>query len=269
MAVDFGRIFGKALSYSLSFDKLLPFFALNALFFSFVVFSIDSLIDFLPYVEADLNSMPMAAKLSLGGFVSVAFVFILLAFILALAKIFLSTAVTENARLSYGKKDKPLAASFKTVKNRYFSVLVATLLVSIIGMVASSVPVIGWLLNFFVSLLFLFIIQSIIISNKDAPGSLRDSYKLFMQNKFNVILFWFIMTLIGFFIIFIAIMPLALALVPLFVSGAIDKYSLLFFVRDNIGMFFACSILFSVAAAYLDVFTEAAKTFFYIGLKKK
>jgi hypothetical protein len=73
--------------------------------------------------------------------------------------------------------------------------------------------------------------------------ALRDSYKLFMKNKLEVLVFWVLLTLICLLIFLIALVPIAIILLPIILSAktlsaaALIKSGMpLFLVADECGV---------------------------------
>jgi hypothetical protein len=267
MTVDFGKIFGKALRYSFSFDRMLPFFVIDLLIILSIIIFVDSIVNVIPYMGMDLTKLPLAVQGSMVGFVSIALGFIAIIVILSLISLFLSGVITDNARLAYGKKEKHITASFGIAKKKYWSILGATILVMIITWIANLVPFIGWIITIVVSWLFLFIIQSVIIANKGAVDALKDSYNLFMKNTRGVLIFWLMFSIIGILIILVALIPVGIIALPIIFSA--KSLSIMTLLRSNMILVFVCGVILAAFLAYLSVFQEAARTFFYLNIKKK
>lgn len=267
MSADFGKIFGKALRYAFSFDRMLPFFVVDLMLIVSMLVFINSLVNAMLYFGGDFSSLPLAGQASVGSFLSTLSVFIIIFIVLALVQLFLSGAIADNARLSYGKKEQHITSSFAIVKKRYWSIVGATILTGLISFAVNIIPYIGWLISFIVPWFFIFIIQAVIISNKGAVDALKDSYKLFMKNKLDVIIFWLLLAIIGFAIFLIALLPIGIILLPIILSA--KTLSAMALIESSMPLILICCVIFSAFLAYMNVFQEAARTFFYLGVKKK
>lgn len=268
--MDFGKIFSKAFYYSFSFNRVLPFFIVNVIMISSILYFLDYLIDIIPLISA--------GYMSAMGIVSTSILFILIYIALAMVNLFISGAVTDNARLSWEKKEKSITASFGIAKKKYLSILGASLIAAIISSLVTVIPYIGWLAAIVVSWIFLFIIPSIIVSNKKAVDALRDSYEIFIKQKFNVFLFWLLLVIIvlAVFTVFVIIpvillaMPVLTQMIPATVDNTAISDSEIFmdFLRENIGIFYIAGIFIAAVLAYLSVLQDSAKAFFYMSVKK-
>ncbi len=267
MSTDFGKIFGKALRYAFSFDKMLPFFVIDLMIVVSILVFLNSLINAALYFGGDFSSLPLAGQASVVSFLSTIFVFIIIIIVLAMIQLFFSGAIADNARLSYGKKEQHITSSFAAVKKRYWSIVGATVLTGLISFAVNIVPFIGWLISFIVSWFFIFIVQAVIISNKGAVDALKDSYKLFMKNKLDVIVFWLLLAIIGFLIFLIALVPITIVLLPIIVSA--KTLSAMALIKSSMPLILICGVILSAFLAYMNVFQEAARTFFYLNVKKK
>jgi len=270
---DFGKTFGEAFRFGLNAKRILPFFILNLIALS-VVFM---------FINAFVNALPLIGVLS---FESIVWVFLsyfigfiviggVVLIIVWLANLYFRAAVVDNARNYWKKKNAPLSISFDIARKKFWSVLGATILVVAISVAVSMVPIIGGIISLIISWFFLFIVQFIVISNKNAFGSLKNGYMLFMKNKLDVFFFWLILLIISLLLFVIAMIPIMIVAFPIIieflqvsVSGG-NVLSLLPFVKQHMAGLFAGSVVSMAILSYVTVFQEGASTFFFMKIKKK
>jgi len=267
VSADFGKIFGKALRYAFSFDRILPFFVVDLIIVVSILVFLNSLVNAMLYFGGDFSSLPLVGQASVGSFFSTLLIFAIIIIVLVLVQLFFSGAIADNARLSYGKKEQHITSSFAAVKKRYWSILGATILTGLISSAVNIVPYIGWIISFIVSWFFIFIVQAVIISNKGAVDALKDSYKLFMKNKLDVIVFWLLLAIIGFAIFLIALLPVGIIMLPIILSA--KTLSAMALIKSSMPLILICGVIFAAFLAYMNVFQEAARTFFYLNVRKK
>lgn len=276
MPIDFGKIFSKAFTYALSVNKLLPYFIINVLMFGMFLVIFNLAIDIIPVIILSNGSLESLEYLaSIGSTVSFILIAIAGGFVFSFLKLFIDAAVTDNSKLYWSKKSKILSTSYGIAKKRYISMLGAVILTGLIVTFISYIPLIGWILTIIASLALLFIIQSIIISGKNAVDSLKDSYKIFKSDKLNVFIFWLLLAVISGILGIVAIMPIIIAAIPiilpaskLIASG--DSFSSLIpIIKANMLFVIIGGVLSSALRSYLEAFQQSARTFFYLSSKKR
>ncbi len=282
MPVNFGKTFSSALRYALSLKRILPFFLINLIVAAFVFVFIDYAVDILPMViSGSFTSIPITTLI----YATLAFVAII--GVTALLRIYVQAAITDNAASYWQKKRKKLTKSFPGSR-KYITVLLALVLAGVISSIITAVlayiPTAGNFLSALASILFglifLFIIQIVVISNKGVVDSIKAGYALFMKSKLDVLVFWIVLVILSIIIALVAIIPIAVALIPvigllaesLIVPGASTAAILgdiIPLIKANMLSIAVASIITSFIIAYLSVFQEAAKTFFYLQKKKR
>jgi len=180
-----------------------------------------------------------------------------------------------------------LKKGFDAVKGKYLSLLGATIIFFLIVMAASMVigiieaaiqtSFINTLVSVIISMILMLYVPSIMLNKKSAIDSLKESYNIFMKNKVEVILFWILSTVINLVILGIALIPVVIALLPV-ISSVIQMFaanditmlpSIFMSVQQSIPLLAVAGVISAAIIAYMSVFQEAAKTFFYISVKKK
>ncbi|MFH0832750.1 MAG: hypothetical protein V1900_03470 [Candidatus Aenigmatarchaeota archaeon] len=277
MRADFGKTFSMAFRYAFNIERLLPFFIINIVLVGFALLFVDSAINILPLMMT--NGFAIGSIVS--SFLVVAAVFI----IAALLNIFLRTVITDNAKLYWQKKKSRIAKSVPVAKKRYLTIVIALILVSLISGFASSVlvpiPFLGRAFSVIASLvltmIFLFVMQIIIISNKGAIDGIREGYRLFVKSPLEIFLFLIVFAILSFVILFVAIIPVLAVLLPIAIQSAALFMnpnaavfaSIVSMVKANMFSFAVAGTISSAIFAYLYVFQESAKTFFYMQKKSR
>ena len=270
MAVNFSKVFGNAFRYSFSFQRILPFFVLNLIIVGILLLLLNNLATIIPNLTGVAGIIAPSVN-SILYFYLYFMVFIIVFFLI---KLFFVGVIIDDAK-KYPKKKK-LSSSFGIVKKKYMSILGASLLVAVIAGLAGSIPILGAFLSIIVSWLFLFIVPFIILKNKSAIDSLKESYNLIMKNKADVFLFWLLLLVLGVLIFLVSLIPLAISsfsiLVPLYqvyLEGTINMTAILTIVQQNLGYLTVGAVISSIGLAYMSVFQESAKTFFFLQKKKR
>lgn len=261
--VNFGKIFGEAFRFGFSANRLLPFFIVNVLILSLIFLFIDSVAAILPQL---VGSVPVAIL----SIIITAIPFVLGFGILFLIQLYFMAAITDNAKYYWTKKPKPLSSSYNIAYKKYISVLAAVILSSLIGVAVSLIPFAGWLIAIIISWFFLFIVQFVVLTNTGAVDSLSRGYRLFMDSKLDVFLFWLLTALIGIALFIVALIPLAVVAIPFLLvafqslSSGEGLASLLSLIKQNLMPLFAGGVITMAIMSYATVFQEGAKTFFFL-----
>jgi len=277
MPADFGKTFSSAFKYAFAFRRILPFFLINLILVAFIFIFIDSATNLLPLLVSNAwSSIPISTILY------ATLIFLAVIAVTTLMRIFFQATITDNARFYWQKKKKGLSKSFPTGR-KYITVLFALILAGIISSFVSAIlqyiPIGGVFLAMIASILlgliFLFLIQIIVISNKGVVNSLKEGYRLFMRNKLDVFLFWLVLIILSLLILLVAIIPILIAAVPIIglliesvTAGSAILENLIPLIKSNMLSLGIASIISSLILAYMSVFQESAKTFFYMQKKK-
>ncbi len=259
---DFGNIFGKAFGCAWSLKRMLPFFVVNLVILAGLLAFLDRGIGFFESlvlktatIESVMTFVPVALALFLG--------LIVVFFIM----LYLQAGLVDNARNFYNKKEISFAKSLTAIRPKYMSVVGATLLTVLVAFILGSIPFIGFIFALVISWMFLVYMPSIIIGSKRAVDSVRDSYMVFMDNKMQTFLFWLLLTIMGLVLLVLALIPAGLSILPVILSGT--KIGILAALKSNISLLAVGGIISAFCLAYVQVFQESAKAFYYIEVKKK
>jgi hypothetical protein len=281
MRVDFGKTFSFAFKYAFNLKRILPFFIINLLLVAFAFVFIDYAIDLLPILlSGSFTSIPVTTL------IYAALVIFVVVAVTSLLKIYFQAVITDNAGSYWQKKKKALSKSLPSGRT-YLTVLIALILAGLITSIVTSVldfvAVLGRFLavicSIVLGLIFLFLIQIIVISKRGIVDSIKAGYALFMKNKFDVFIFWLVLTILSFILLLVAIIPIGIVLIPIitpFISAMSTStgFSSLLgnitaLIQANMLSLAVAGIVSSFIIAYLSVFQESAKTFFYMQKKRR
>jgi len=283
MGVDFGRVFSSALSYAFGLKRLLPFFVLNLAMVAFALVFINSIVDIAPLLIS--GGASAAPWLNIAGAV---LSLLILMVVISLVRIFYQGVITDNARAYWQKKNVKLSKSYPIAKKKYITILLALILSGVISFFVSFVfafagtvgAFLSLVASFILSLIFLFLIQIIIISNKGVLDSIREGYRLFTKNILDVFVFWLILMVLSLLIVVVALIPVFVALIPVIAPlvesasgsvtyGAEFAGEIISAVKSNMLGLGIAGVISALIIAYMQAFQEAAKTFFYMQKKKR
>ena len=260
-SADLGKIFSKAFSCGLSFKRILPFFILGFVSLLIIFASAESFIIFMKEVVASKATGIMFFS----HIASIAVIILAFFVVIFLVYIYFVGGLIDNVKNYWSGKEVKFMASLKAAKPLYFSLLLATIFVGIISGILGSIPFIGFLFSIVLSWLFLVYQPSVIASGKNAVESIRESYSIFMENKLQTLLFWAVLIIVSLVFIIFALIPLILSAIPAFVmmksAGALAAF------KANILILFAGSLITVFLFCYVTVFSESAKTFYYMSVK--
>jgi len=266
--MDYGKIFSTALKYGFNAKRIGIFFILLLPIFGSVIFGLST------FMQAASNP----AALSLVGVMTSILVLLVVVGIVMLVSIYVKGLISADAS-SYWKSKKriSLCNSKPSMKGRYLSILGATIIIGFIVGIINQIPFIGWLISIVLSWMFLFYLQSIVLGKKGAIDSIKESYYIFMDNKLEVFLFWLLLTIIGGVIMFIALIPLIIAALPILMpiisaimTNDITALSgIVQLIQQNLMTIGIGGLVTIAIMSYLTLFQEAAKVFFYNSVKKK
>ncbi len=159
-------------------------------------------------------------------------------------------------------------------KSRYFSLFSASLLLWIAAFALALVPLIGVLLSIAISLVFFFLLPSIIVGKKNAIDSFRDSAGIFTEKPLPAIAIFLLVGITAFIIMLPFIAFALLVFAPaIFESFAVAGSEAAFYsllsksLSSDIPSAVFISLITSVGAAISGTFALKAQTDFYKQLK--
>jgi hypothetical protein len=259
---DIGKSIGTAISCGASLKRIFPFFLVNLVFLVVIAAFFDNAVSFMSSVV--MKTISFADVMTIvPAVLSISVVSIVLFFV----TVYFEAGLADNARNFWLRKEVSFRKSLKSIKPTYVSLVGATILVVLISMILNFIPFVGWILAIIVSWLFLFVMPAVVISKNDAVGGLEDSYKIFMKNKLRTFAFWLVLIVISGVFSILAFVPLFIAALPAF--AAVPAVGFIAALKANFALLIVGGVISSFLLGYVKVFSESAKTFYYIQSKKK
>ncbi len=265
--VELGSVFGKALSYSASVKRMAPFFGLNLLLLASLFAFLGSFLQFFSFTAGP--------NLAAAGPVLFSLIFVFVAIIIIFfVTVLFDGMITDDVQRNYKKEQQLLSKSLHIAKSKYWSMLGATVLASAIVVIVNFIPFVGWLVSIIVSWFFLFVVPYVIIGNQHAVDAVKKSYRLFMDNKSDVILFWILLSIITIALTLLAFLPIIVAALPVFIAflSALQSGSfsaLAPAIQSTMLPLTIGAIISAFILAYVSVYKAAATTFFFAKVRKK
>ncbi|MBI3190867.1 hypothetical protein HYZ41_04145 [archaeon] len=257
---NIGKAIGTAISCGASLKRMFPFFVVNLIYLVTIAAFFDAAATFLKDAASGEFVKIFAF---LPNLAMVAIVFIIMFFV----SLFLQAGLVDNARNYWNKKEVKFGKSLKTVRPMYISLVGASILVVVISLILNIVSLIGWLLSLVASWFFIVVTQSVILSKKNAVSALEDSYNVFMKNKWQTFAFWLVLVVLSVVFSVLAFVPVLLAALPALAAASTIGFIAAF--KANFSLFIIGGIVSSFFLAFVTTFSESAKTFYYMQVKKR
>jgi len=184
----------EGIKFILSLKTTIPYFLLHLLtFYSLIGF-------FSILINITSSNMGILGRLfSLG-------IYLPLFILIGLAYLWVNGAIIDQAK-NYPRR-KSLTKSFKYSTSKYLTILCAAILYVILTAIFSSLPYIGSILSFILSLFLFFLYPVIIVDNKGCLDSFKKSINTFLKFPLETFVTWLLMSIIGFIIVGIFAIPL-------------------------------------------------------------
>ncbi len=272
--IDYSGAISKGLRFGVNPKRWLQFFILDLIFLgigaSIILPNIQNMGTLIAGTQDVTNMFQLA-----GMAVSVLAIVI----VWVLVRIWFAGAMIHQ---SNKEKDK-IGDSYRISCRKYPSLFMATLIVSIIGVVVGMIPYyVGLILSIIVSWLFFFILQGVIVSKLGFSKTIGNSYKIFRGKPLKVFLAWLLITIITTVIYLIFTLPIMATTMGIFVpqmglmgmTQPISGAELLSSIapgtlQSNIPMMLVGAIIALIGFAIATTFALKAQTEFYNQFKKK
>ncbi|HLD83657.1 MAG TPA: hypothetical protein VI979_02270 [archaeon] len=255
MEIDYGKIFGKAAAYALSGHRLMPMFAINSAML----------------LSAFMLVQGILASGSLGALFSAIGTFVIILIIIALASIFFVTAYVHDASDYWKGKDLDVSHSYRYAKNKYLKMLGATVLVGIvssaISMMDVGLPIVNIPFGIIIGLIFMMYTPIIVLESKGLINSMKESYSIFMHNKFDVLAYWWLLSGIQMAIFLLSLIPLAIFAWPA-ITAAISGVPVAQAMQANAATISFGILGMAAVMSYSTIFGIASLTFMYAYVKR-
>jgi len=265
MAIDIGKVIGTSFRYAFSINRILPYFVINLFILAGIVILFTSAVGMVQTMQ-----MGNQGLVYIGRFLSAFILFVISIVIISLAKLLVDASIADNSRKFWAGKDRFLSSSYPLAKKKYLSTLGAVIITGIITFLLSLIPFVGWLVSMIVGIMLLFVIQAVVIGNKNATVALSESYGVFRKNTINTIIFWILAFFIVIGFLIMALIPVGIAALPVImqlVGTNGDMMSAIPLIQQNMTGIVAGGIIGCVIFAYALAVYQSALTFFYISAR--
>ncbi|MEM5812571.1 MAG: hypothetical protein QW286_02520 [Candidatus Aenigmatarchaeota archaeon] len=271
MSVDFLQAFKRAIAFCIEPKRWLPFFIIDLAFISAALFLIFQNMEYFIYIIMAAESPEMLVPL----------VNTLLTIIGLFIGWVLVTLWVTGAVIHQSYKEKEFAKSWGVSAGRYLSLLGVLMITGIISFAVSMIPYVGWIIAILFSLVFLFTLQSVVISKSGIISAIRDSWKIFRKKPFHVFLMWLIISAFSLILLLVFALPLLALTIKTFwnvlgIYGGSFKtidagslVSLAIAVKNQLSLFILSGAILLVGLAIVRAFSLKAQTEFYLQIKKK
>ncbi len=259
---DLGKIFGRAVRCAAAPKRILPFFVVNLVYLIAILSFFNVAMTFIESAVMKTLSMGMVL-----GILPYALAFIVLFVVMYFVLLYVQASIIDNARNYWKNKEVKFSASMRNIRPSYISYIGVQILVGIIAFVATSIPLFGGILALIVSWLFVVAGPSVIVSKKSAADALRDSYDIFMRNKWQTFLFWLALVILSGIFALIALLPVLFVVLSTVAGSA--SVGVLAALTSSMTSLAVAGIITALLLAFVIAFSASAKTFYYMQVKKK
>jgi len=261
--VNYGKVLGGSLKFSVAPKRWVPLFALDAVFFtSALAYIIANIFMFKSIVGSGGGGLAVVSTL-IGAFLVLFAGFI----IWMLLRLYVSGAIIHQSA-----KPKEFNKSWTVSRQRYLSLLAVVILISALSFIVGMVLYIGWILSIIVSIVFLFSIPVVVVKRMSFDDALREGYKIFRKKPGEVFLAWLLITIVSGIIVLIFFTPMVLAawsvFMPILIGAGGNAAGLLALISNGWSLV-PFGLVCLVGLAITNVFALCAVTRFYPEFKKK
>ncbi len=248
------------------------------LFVMVAVYFVSALLVLLPIISIYRN-------ITLGALFTFSFALSLLGLVVAIviAALFIMFSMLMFTHNYANQKSLRKSASF--AKKKYLRFLGATIIVTVISILATSpfsvaealiqslavkilVNVVSFIVSIILGLIFFFVQQEIAVGGSRIMKSLTNSYAIFKRDWLQVLITLIVSGLMGLLIILISAIPLLLVAVATIVP-AISTGQFVPALLANIPLFILSGLILIFGIALATLFSIGIKTDVYMQLKKR
>jgi hypothetical protein len=263
--VDYAAVFSKAAHFAVKPERWLQFFILDAVALLSVI--ILAAANFERYITlfAQSSTNPALFFALLAEFIP----FVIICIVYWLVRLYIMGALIHQ---SY--KEKEITKGYHTARQRYWSLLAAVIVVTIISFVLSLIPFVGVIFTLIASWAFFLVMQSVIVSKRGVSKSLQESWYIFKKHPGTIILVFIIITLISLLIVGVFALPLLIMFanvtIPVAGSGSAATAALLASrFASALPIVLVGLLVALVGLAIANTFAVKAQTELYLQLRKK
>jgi len=266
MKIDWSKALGDGLRFGFHPKRWLQLFVVDAVFLSLILYAIYSNLSDMIYI---ISSLGIAADrfliMSLLNYILIpVFVFI----VWFLVRIWMQGSIIYQG---WKTKDSEIGKSWRFACRKYPSLLLALLIITLVSVLVSMIPYIGFILAIVISWIFYFALQAIIIRNIGFYEGLEDSYKIFRKHPFEVIVIWLVILIVNIVIFGIFALPFAYLLLAniFYLAQTTGLASLLLMLKEQMLFFVTAGLILLIGISITTAFTLKAQVEFYLQLRKR
>ncbi|NIO22396.1 MAG: hypothetical protein GTN38_00020 [Candidatus Aenigmarchaeota archaeon] len=266
MRIDWSKALSEGLRFGFHPKRWLQLLVVDAVFVSVIISSIYLNLSDIVYI---ISSMRTGADrflvMSLLNYILIpVFVFI----VWFLVRIWMQGSIIYQG---WKTKDSEIGKSWRFACRKYPSLFLAILIITLVSMLVSVIPYMGWVLAIVVSWIFYFALQAVIIRNVGFYEGLEDSYKIFRKNPFEVIIIWLIVLIVNIVIFGIFALPFAYLLLTnlFYLAQNTGIASIILMFREQVILFATSGLILLMGISIATTFTLKAQVEFYLQLRKR
>ena len=266
MSIEYGKILKKSFGFAFNPKRWLPFFALDIVFISIIMLFVLANLSTFVALMVTMNTEPFVV----GSFAAEIAVIVVIGAVWLLLRLWLIGAAVRQSH-----KEKELGGSYDFALKKYPSLFAVTVIVAVVTCILSAIPYIGWLFAIIASLVFFFVVQSVIVGGNNFSNALMDSWSIFKKRPVHVLSVWIIIIILSLAIIAIFAIPMVVMmwgeLAPniMYLSDPSVLAGLLFFLFTNLHVLIIGGVILLAGEAIIIALTLKIQTEFYIKLRKK
>lgn len=266
MKMNWSKPLSEGLKFGFHPKRWFQIFIIDAIFLSIILSAIYFNISNITYIVSSLRTVAdRFLILTLLNYILIPAAIFIIWF---LVRIWINGSIIYQ---SWKTKDSEIRNSWGYSCKKYPSLFLAILIISLLSILFSIIPYIGWFLVIIISWIFYFALQSIIIKKKGFYEGLSDSYGIFTKNPLEVIVIWLVITILSGVIVGIFAVPLIsilfLNIFYLIQTAGISSVILLF--KEQIVLLTISGLIFLIGTSITTAFSMKAQVEFYLQFKKR
>ena len=266
--VNFGAALRNGLRFSIEPKRWLPLFVMDAVGLGIIIFTLlintGGIMDILMEVDGNPLAAAQVASIILWLLIGI--------FLWYLARMWILGSLIHQSF-----RPREFNKAYRLSMNRLHKLVISAIMVGAVSGLISNIPAVGGVLGIVAGLVFFFVFQGIILDNLGAVSAIKNSWKMFRKNPFDVFVSWFLIAIVSTLIIGLFSIPLIASFFGLFLGtvttgGAMDAgtMALLFvYLQENTAQIFVLGLIAIFGMEISQVFSIRAQTDIYIQMKKK
>jgi len=269
--IDYIKPIKKGILFALTPKRLLPMLALDIFFFAlFIIFVFSNLPNFISALLVVVVD-PTSASALIGDILFPIFLFLFLLVVWGLLRLMITGVMIHQ---SY--RETTYRKSFNLVINRYPSLLLASIMITIVTGILNVIPYVGGILSLIAGIAFFFYMQFVILEKTGGIEALESSFSYFRRTPLEIFFMWILITLISLMIgllfsipLFLMIWPSISSLFAQSMNSNIVMASIILVLLKNSYILAIGGSLSAVGLSVSTVFSLKSQTEYYKILKRQ